>query len=298
MPSMEPITRQERILAGEDIEPITRMEYFLKEAGSGGSGGLPPYDNSQKGLSLVLEQNITPVTLADSIAIQFVNGEALVPGVSLTGNDFSDGDKAYIDVSYNDRDYAFRNVPYIYSSSTYSEFWDNSAGVCLFWEEGTWKVSVDGITSGDASIYVSVDKQTGVAPAWSSPCPVIYVTDTSETMAALQTVIASALTAGDNLCHTLSNNIISSFSYEDAVNAVDSAVSSSSPLLINITGLGCFCATYFGKNMAGGSIQLSIPSYRVGTTYISIGLEYFWSSDYGANVYLNVSVQAKITATK
>lgn len=37
---LEPITRQEKIIAGQDLTPITRMEMFLKKyCGSGGSGG-------------------------------------------------------------------------------------------------------------------------------------------------------------------------------------------------------------------------------------------------------------------
>ena len=35
--ALEPITRQEKIIAGQDLTPITRMEKFLKEYG--GSGG-------------------------------------------------------------------------------------------------------------------------------------------------------------------------------------------------------------------------------------------------------------------
>ena len=38
--ALEPITRQEKIIAGQDLTPITRIEMFLKEyGGSGGSGG-------------------------------------------------------------------------------------------------------------------------------------------------------------------------------------------------------------------------------------------------------------------
>ena len=41
--ALEPITRQEKIIAGQDLTPITRMEIFLKQfgggGGSGGSGG-------------------------------------------------------------------------------------------------------------------------------------------------------------------------------------------------------------------------------------------------------------------
>ena len=36
---LEPITRQEKIIAGKDLEPITRMEMFLKQYGGGSGGG-------------------------------------------------------------------------------------------------------------------------------------------------------------------------------------------------------------------------------------------------------------------
>lgn len=38
--ALEPITRQEKIIAGQYLTPITRMEMFLKQFGGGG-GGLP-----------------------------------------------------------------------------------------------------------------------------------------------------------------------------------------------------------------------------------------------------------------
>ena len=37
---LEPITRQEKIIAGQDLTPITRMEMFLKKFGGGG-GSVP-----------------------------------------------------------------------------------------------------------------------------------------------------------------------------------------------------------------------------------------------------------------
>ena len=40
--ALEPITRQEKIIAGQDLEPITRMEMFLKQFGGGGGGGSVP----------------------------------------------------------------------------------------------------------------------------------------------------------------------------------------------------------------------------------------------------------------
>ena len=38
---LEPITRQEKIIAGQDLTPITRMEMFLKNFGGGGGGSVP-----------------------------------------------------------------------------------------------------------------------------------------------------------------------------------------------------------------------------------------------------------------
>ena len=40
--ALEPITRQEKIIAGQDLTPITRMEKFLKNFGGGGGGGSVP----------------------------------------------------------------------------------------------------------------------------------------------------------------------------------------------------------------------------------------------------------------
>ena len=39
--ALEPITRQEKIIAGQDLTPITRLEMFLKEYGGSGSGVSP-----------------------------------------------------------------------------------------------------------------------------------------------------------------------------------------------------------------------------------------------------------------
>ena len=41
---LEAITRQEQIIAGKDLQPVTRMEFFLKAYGGGGSGGGVNFD--------------------------------------------------------------------------------------------------------------------------------------------------------------------------------------------------------------------------------------------------------------
>lgn len=56
---LEPITRQEQIIAGKDLKPITRMERFLKEYGGGSGGG--------SGSSVQTDWNQTDETAADFI---------------------------------------------------------------------------------------------------------------------------------------------------------------------------------------------------------------------------------------
>lgn len=52
--NLSPVVREERLLAGEDLEPVTRLEYFLKQAGSGGGNGLPAYDDEDIGKVLTV----------------------------------------------------------------------------------------------------------------------------------------------------------------------------------------------------------------------------------------------------
>ena len=54
---LEPITRQEKIIAGQDLTPITRMEMFLKNFGGGG-GSVPA-----AGGVTTLHINVTAVNL-------------------------------------------------------------------------------------------------------------------------------------------------------------------------------------------------------------------------------------------
>ena len=49
--ALEPITRKEKIIAGQDLTPITRMEKFLKNFGGGGGGV-----SSEEVVAIVKEQ--------------------------------------------------------------------------------------------------------------------------------------------------------------------------------------------------------------------------------------------------
>lgn len=103
----KPITRAEAILSGEDLEPMSRMEYFLKKAANGGGGGggtdssLPPYASEDIGKVLTVstedpvatETVIIPeqtVTITEGVAdlsdvIEYAGEEAPVLGGDYAG---------------------------------------------------------------------------------------------------------------------------------------------------------------------------------------------------------------------
>lgn len=55
MDNVTPITREEKILSGEDLQPKTRFEYFLKEASKQtGDSGLPEVTSSDEGKVLAV----------------------------------------------------------------------------------------------------------------------------------------------------------------------------------------------------------------------------------------------------
>ena len=70
--ALEPITRQEKIIAGQDLEPITRMEMFLKNFGGGGGGSVPnplTYDYMPEGYP---KKTVETVTLIDYPEVPFI----------------------------------------------------------------------------------------------------------------------------------------------------------------------------------------------------------------------------------
>ena len=78
--ALEPITRQEKIIAGQDLTPITRMEMFLKNFGGGGGGSVPKpltYDYMPEGYpkksvqttTLMAEQELAFSTKGDGLYV-------------------------------------------------------------------------------------------------------------------------------------------------------------------------------------------------------------------------------------
>ncbi len=74
--ALEPITRQEKIIAGQDLTPITRMEMFLKNFGGGGGGSVPKpltYDYMPEGYPKKTMETVT-VMGAQEVAFTLING--------------------------------------------------------------------------------------------------------------------------------------------------------------------------------------------------------------------------------
>ena len=76
--ALEPITRQEQIIAGKDLEPITRMEKFLKQYGGGGGGPVPKpltYDYMPEGYPT---KTVQTTTLMEEQELEFaLEGDAI-----------------------------------------------------------------------------------------------------------------------------------------------------------------------------------------------------------------------------
>ena len=82
--ALEPITRQEKIIAGQDLTPITRMEMFLKNFGGGGVSVPKPltYDYMPDGYP---KKAMGTVTLMEEQELAFaLMGDAGQYGVQLT----------------------------------------------------------------------------------------------------------------------------------------------------------------------------------------------------------------------
>ena len=75
--ALEPITRQEKIIAGQDLEPITRLEMFLKNFGGGGGGSVPKpltFDYMPDGYP---RKSAETVTLLEEQELAFTDNEGV-----------------------------------------------------------------------------------------------------------------------------------------------------------------------------------------------------------------------------
>ena len=103
--ALEPITRQEQIIAGKDLEPITRMEMFLKQFGGGGGGSsgfeydfiiMTSFDETGGNVLLTLEKG-TYATIMEKLGVQPINGGILINRGDSQKSDFKAVAVEYVD---------------------------------------------------------------------------------------------------------------------------------------------------------------------------------------------------------
>ena len=82
--ALEPITRKEKIIAGQDLTPITRMEMFLKNFGGGGGSSVPKpltFDYMPEGYP---SKTVQTTTLMEEQELAFTVAEGAVYTVLLS----------------------------------------------------------------------------------------------------------------------------------------------------------------------------------------------------------------------
>ena len=105
--ALEPITRKEKIIAGQDLTPITRLEMFLKNFGGSGGGGSVPkpltYDYMPEGYPT---KSVQTTTLMEEQALEFaLNGTFYMAQIT--------------------------NAPEIVKGQTYTVNWDGTEYICV-----------------------------------------------------------------------------------------------------------------------------------------------------------------------
>lgn len=83
--NLTPENRVERLLSGADLDPATRLEYFLKQAGSGGGKGLPAYDDEDIGKVLtVVSQSETGAEAIPAQTVTIAQGTATIQNANVS----------------------------------------------------------------------------------------------------------------------------------------------------------------------------------------------------------------------
>lgn len=102
--ALEPITRQEKIIAGQDLTPITRLEMFLKQFGGGGGGsggGAQPDWNQNNATAADYVKNRPGGYIGETIV--YSGTLPSKPGIIEQSFEIVEGKKYY--VSTNDGEY-------------------------------------------------------------------------------------------------------------------------------------------------------------------------------------------------
>lgn len=171
MPNIEPITRQEKILAGEDIKPITRMEYFLKEAasGGGGGGGTPSADTSDAWKTMTVKPTYERKAVVPEQTVVLYNGVGTVTGCDFGG--LSDGDTAYFHVNFAGSDFygVYYYTTIIDGEMGFSEYPTWQSGYAYIKADGTvYQPMVSAYPTVSGSCYVEAYVAKFVEASWEA----------------------------------------------------------------------------------------------------------------------------------
>ena len=77
--ALEPITRKEKIIAGENLEPITRMEQFLKKFGGSGGGGGGGVTTLHINVTAINVETKEPIFTADKTPMEMLRASTNGP---------------------------------------------------------------------------------------------------------------------------------------------------------------------------------------------------------------------------
>lgn len=145
--ALEPITRQEQIIAGKDLQPITRMEKFLKEYGGGGGDGAVQSVNGKTGKVELTAEDVGAISRDD---LQEATNQALAQAKEsgeFDGEPGADGDD------------------YVLTAADKEEIAGIAAGMVEVPEGSGGGIAITGATVGQTVIISAVD-ENGVPTAW------------------------------------------------------------------------------------------------------------------------------------
>lgn len=169
---IRPVTREEKILSGEDLQPRTRMEYFLKQASAQTSGSsLPEYVDADENKGMMLKHVVEETVLVPEQSITFSNGIAELTTVNFEATDLKVGMTATATFSY------YINNQYIKSSvesevvedETYGLVWtDANRFSMLYYDRDAekWMIAAD-MPDGQYTGSFIAKNDKGIIPAWS-----------------------------------------------------------------------------------------------------------------------------------
>lgn len=166
--AIEPVTRKERILSGEDIEPVTRLEYFLKNSGGGGgSSGLPAYSSSDIGKVLTVDagegQFLPAEDFIPSQVLNFEDAGALLEQIMVDEDTF----QQVISATYSVEGRVNTLLPNTTPEGVHvlvSE--DGNVAIGYFERFGGWVITDENLSDGAHDISVSAILEGTPELAW------------------------------------------------------------------------------------------------------------------------------------